>query len=85
MKKEQILFVTIMAIALSFMIVESEAGCWNFITGSRCDNEDFWSKLGYKRCNDNCHSKGYKSGRCEKNAEHCLGLSRNSNVCHCYN
>ena len=27
-------------------------GCWNFATGSRCDSENFWSKFGYKKCND---------------------------------
>ena len=83
MENRKILFIAFMAMALSIMIVESEAGCWNFVTGSRCDN-DFWSHFGYKRCNDNCRNKGYRRGRCEKNKEHCLGFSRNSNVCHCY-
>lgn len=84
MENRKILLITIMAIALSIMIAESEAGCWNYITGSRCDNEAFWSTVGYKTCNRNCKGRGFKRGKCGKNTERCFGFSRRSNVCKCY-
>jgi hypothetical protein len=67
----------------ALMIASSEAGCWNYITGSRCDNEDFWANLGYKKCNDRCKELGKSGGSCVTNTESCLGLSRDANVCTC--
>ncbi|KAI1698792.1 hydramacin-1 [Ditylenchus destructor] len=64
---------------------QAAADCWNYVTGSRCDNEDFWKKFGYKSCNDNCKGKGYKSGRCENSEEKCGWLTRTVKVCKCHN
>ncbi|OQV23449.1 hypothetical protein BV898_02571 [Hypsibius exemplaris] len=73
----------VVAVMLACSISQAEANCWNFVTGSRCDNENFWALFGYKRCNDNCKSKGYKSGQCVKSMETCLGVPKGSNVCKC--
>ncbi|KAI6202792.1 hypothetical protein M3Y94_00481100 [Aphelenchoides besseyi] len=62
--------------------------CWNYITGSRCDNEAFYKVVGYKTCANEygpgCRKKGYKGARCSKFTESCFGMKRNSNVCQCY-
>lgn len=73
----------LIAVVMTSMFVSTEAGCWNYVTGSRCDNEDFWAHFGYKRCNDKCKNLGYDSGTCSKNSENCFGWSRNVNVCKC--
>lgn len=66
------------------LVSQSEAeDCWNFITGSRCDNEDFWANFGYARCNDECKNRGKSGGRCVKSRETCGGMTRNVNVCKC--
>jgi len=60
------------------------ADCWNFATGSRCDNENFWKNFGYKSCNDNCISKHKSGGKCEKRKEKCGFLTRTVKTCVCH-
>lgn len=77
-------FNTVVCIVLVLQPHEAEAGCWNYLTGSRCDSETFWKKFGYQSCNDNCKSKGFKRGKCEKGKEKCGSLTRTVNKCQCY-
>ncbi|KAI6178136.1 hypothetical protein M3Y98_00468300 [Aphelenchoides besseyi] len=62
--------------------------CWNYVTGSRCDNEKLYGAIGYKTCaseyGPGCRKKGYKGARCGKSTESCLGMKRGSKVCQCY-
>ena len=75
----------ILLFAATFFLREAEAGnCWNFVTGSRCDNEAFWEKLGYPRCDKHCKNNGNSGGKCTTMTERCLFLKRKVNVCKCY-
>ncbi|CAJ0915760.1 unnamed protein product, partial [Mesorhabditis belari] len=63
-------------------------GCWNYFTGSRCDNEGFWGSVGYDTCEEKyggeCRRKGRRGAYCSKATERCFGLTRNAKVCTCY-
>jgi len=66
-----------------------DAGCWNFITGSRCDNEALYGSIGFKTCaakyGDSCRAQGYPNGaHCSRATENCLWFKRGANVCTCY-
>ncbi|KAH7708847.1 hypothetical protein AAVH_23889 [Aphelenchoides avenae] len=68
---------------LSILPPQTHADCWNFLTGSRCDAEWFWSVFGYDRCEDECRNKGQSGGRCEVAPEDCGPFVRGVNVCRC--
>lgn len=72
-------------LVLSCIFISSaKADCWNYITGSRCDNEDFWNKVGYKKCQDECKSRKFRLGKCVAATETCAGLTRGVKTCKCF-
>lgn len=81
--KVYILFALLLIAGCSLVDKSEAENCFNWITGSRCDNEDFWVVFGYRRCNDECKSKGYSGGRCVRSTETCGGIKRDVNVCKC--
>lgn len=75
---------TILVLLSSVFIISIEADCWNYMTGSRCDNEAFWKEFGFKTCNDKCKSEKFKSGKCVDNTETCPPLPpKIVKVCKC--
>jgi hypothetical protein len=83
MKQMTIVGLIVIAVALAARFDGAEAGCWNYVTGSRCDNEGAWGMVGYMTCTEKCDDMGYNGGTCQKNVERCFGYSRNVNVCRC--
>lgn len=84
MRNQKIFIIMTVAIVLANMIGESEAGCWEYLSGSICDNDGIWGWFGFGKCAESCKSKGFKNGRCRMSYEHCLGLILITNVCKCY-
>ena len=73
MENWKILFITIIAMALSILVVKSQAHIC-MIELDPCNSENFWSFFGYPTCEEQCSDYGYEESKCTKH----------SNVCKCF-
>ena len=75
----------LLLVVLVSMLVAANGDCWNYVTGSRCDDEDYWERHGYPRCNDRCRQLGKDAGTCVTSTETCAYiLSKDVKTCECY-
>lgn len=71
-------------VILSCICMISTEDCWNYFTGSRCDNEAFWQIFGYKKCDEKCQKEKNRPGQCVDSKETCLMFPEKTvKVCRC--
>ena len=82
MENRKILFITIMAMALSILVVESRSKSEKSNTCihelDSCNREYFWSFFGYPTCVKKCLSRGIDESKC------IYDLTKKSNYCMCF-